>query len=170
MLEPRVELRGPVVMPGQREHPRVLPGAIRVHRREPHAARRVILGHALRQRRMGPAQQVPLAAADLRQQLAHQRHLARLARVRGAAQRQLGRRDLEALDDTVRHERYSLERLRRRAPEGDEVGIASPGNEFPFGIDHGDVDRVPGLHNAAADLINVHHWRGELNGKLARVG
>src|SRR3989454_3971332 len=71
MLEPRVELRGPVVMAGQREHPRVLPGAIRVHRREPYAVLRILLGHRLRERRGRAAQQNPPPPARLPQQGAH---------------------------------------------------------------------------------------------------
>src|SRR3989442_10310422 len=71
MLEPRVELRGPVVMPGQREHPRVLPGAVRVHRREPYTVLRILLGDRLRERRGRAPPPIPPPAARPRQQGPH---------------------------------------------------------------------------------------------------
>src|SRR2546422_10673687 len=57
VLEPRIELRGPAVVARQREHTGVFPRAVRVDRRKPQAARLVVLGHPIGQRRGGGAQE-----------------------------------------------------------------------------------------------------------------
>src|SRR5205085_2277897 len=144
------------VVAGEREHAGVLPRAIRIHSRKPQAASRVVLRDALRERSVGPAQQVALAAADLPEQLAHARHLARLARVRRAHQRQLLAREAEPIGYSVFYERQRLERFRRRAPEGDEVGVAGARDQAPARVHHRRVDVVHRFHHAAAHLFNAH--------------
>src|SRR2546426_12554868 len=81
MLEPRVERGGPAVVPREREHTGVLSRAVRVDGREPHAARGVVLGDALGERGVWTAQQIALGALDLREEVADDRHLPRLARI-----------------------------------------------------------------------------------------
>ena len=156
MLHARVKVRRPAVMARQRQHSRVLAGAVRVDGREPYAPARVVPGHGFGERRVGTAQQIALAAPDLPQQIAHDRHVLRLARVRRAAQRELFSREGEPLEHPVRGERQGLERLRRRAPVGDEVGIAHVGNELAGPVDHGDVDVVPGFDRPSPELFNPH--------------
>src|SRR5438132_13429125 len=81
MLEACVELCGPAVVARQREHTRMLPGAVRVDRRKPHAASLVVLGHTVVELRLGAPQQLALRAPDLAERLAHASPLLRLARL-----------------------------------------------------------------------------------------
>jgi hypothetical protein len=76
--------------------------------------------------------------------------------VRRAAQRQLRARQAEPVGGAVGHQRHRLERLRRRAPEGDQVGIARARHEPARPVDHGDVDAVTGLDDGAAAEFDEH--------------
>src|SRR3989454_4834301 len=96
VLQARVELGGPAVVARQRKHTGVLSRAVRIDGGDTDAASGVVLGDALRERWVRSAQEIALAASDLREEVAHHRHLPRLARVRGATQRQLGGGDSEA--------------------------------------------------------------------------
>src|SRR6266849_6625433 len=154
VLDARVELRRPTVVLRQRQHARVLPRAIRVHRREPHAARLVIPGDRVRQRPVRAAHEVALRALGALQELAHQRHLRRLARMRGARQREVLAREPETLDDTVLHEWLRLKRLRGGAPEGDEIRIAGAGNDPPVAVYNRNVDDMARLHDRAAAVFD----------------
>src|SRR5204862_288694 len=60
MVESCVELGGPAVVARQREHTRMFSRAVRVHRRQAHAAGLVVLRHPIGQRRVGAAQQIAL--------------------------------------------------------------------------------------------------------------
>ncbi len=143
-------------MPREREHTGVLSRAVRVDGREPHAAGGVVLGDALGERGVWTAQQIALGALDLGEEVADDRHLPRLARMRRAAQRELLGREPEPVDRPVRHQRQRLEWLRRRSPVSGEVGISDLGDEPPRPINDGDVEVVPGFHHSAAQLLNSH--------------
>src|SRR6266850_1174333 len=90
------------------------------------------------------------------EQFPHPSHLPRLARVRGARERQLLARETEPLRRTVRHERERLERLRRRAPERHELGVARPRDEAAGRIHDGDVDLMNRFDPTPAELLNAH--------------
>src|SRR5260221_1182561 len=156
VLEPRVELRRPAAMLRQRQHPRVLARTVRVHSREPHAARLVVFRHGFGEGPVRSAQQVALRATDLLEQLARARHLPRLARVRRADERQVLRRELESLGGAVLDQRQRLERLRRGAPERDRLGIAGCGDERTVGVHDRDVHAVARLDDGASPQLDDH--------------
>src|SRR2546425_2437763 len=135
---------------------RMFPRAVRVDRRKPDAARLVVLGHAIGERRMGAAQEIALRAPDLAEQLAHPSHLPRLAGVGRAGKRELFAREAEPLGRSVLDQRQCLERLRRRAPKRHELWVARSRHERTGRIDDGDVDVVNGLDHPTANLFNSH--------------
>ncbi len=98
---------------------------------------------------MRAAHQVALRAADALQELAHQRDLRSLARVRRAGQRQVLAVQPESFDHAVFHQRPRLKRLGGGTPEGHVRGIARLGNQLPTGIHDGDMDPVAGFEKGS---------------------
>ncbi len=138
MLGARIELR---------KHAGVFAGAVRVDRRQAHAARLVVSGDRLGQRPMRPAQQVTLRAADATQEVADQRHLGRLARMRRARERQVLPAQSEPLHRPIFDQRHGLKRLGGRSPERPVLGVARARHETARAVDDGYVDGVAGFQN-----------------------
>src|SRR5713101_3647204 len=143
-------------MARQRQHAGVLPGAVRVDRREPHAPGAVVLRDGLRERRMGTTLQIRFLGADAQEKLPHTLDLLRFARMRGAGEREMVIFELEVVGRTIGDQWQGLKRLRRRAPEGDEVGIARVRDQGARGVHHSDMDAVHRLGAIAAALLDAH--------------
>jgi hypothetical protein len=154
--EPEVVLRRPRVMARQGEHAGVLPGAVRIHSGEPHTACLVILGDVIGEWGVRPTAKVALATPHQLEEFAHPLDLRGLARVRGAAQRELGTGQVEPVRRPVHYQRQRLERLGRRAPERHEVGVAHPRDQRAVGVHHRDVHLVHRLDQPAAALFDAH--------------
>jgi hypothetical protein len=89
----------------------------------------------------GPQASASLSRPIFRRIAGGRLHVARLAGMRAAAERQLLQRDPEPVHRPVRHQRQRLERLRRRAEEGHQVRVAAAARSRRR-VDDRDVDPV----------------------------
>ena len=111
----------PACLPEQLLHSGVSVAALARHRRR----------HVRRQRDVRPAREVGLRSGPPREHRGGQREVARLARVRGAGERERIGAEAEAVGRAVGDERQGLERLGGRAPEGHQVRIAGGASRLP---------------------------------------
>ena len=112
------------------------------------------------ERRVRSAGEIGLGAADRREHAIGHREVLRLARVRGAGERQGVGAEAEPVEDTVFDEGQRLERLGGGAPESDQRGVARHGDRPPIRVGHDGAHPMDRLHRGAADRFHpeIAHW------------